>query len=175
MDEAAGIESRGNHVICALYMLDVNASDMCIYTDLALSRHHLEQADKKNKNLYTPSRGKTSHPEPKVPITPLLCMCGKEASTKKESREYERLSSHKNLLCVARVAFNRAVWALESSQKKSALCMCESRENCTYLFPRLIFSRDSLAMTWPQGSIMGGLASVPCSLLTGQTKMEWNR
>ena len=51
-------------MVCALYMLDVNVNDMCIYTDLALSRHHLEQADKKTKIRYTPSQSKTSHTQP---------------------------------------------------------------------------------------------------------------
>ena len=39
--------------------------------------------------------------------------------------------------------------------------------------PLLSLSNDSCAMTCPQGIIMGGFASVDCSLDTGQTKMEW--
>lgn len=39
--------------------------------------------------------------------------------------------------------------------------------------PLAMFLRLSLQMTWPQGSSMGGLISVVCSLLTGQTKMGW--
>lgn len=34
---------------------------------------------------------------------------------------------------------------------------------------------DSLAMTCPHGSSIGGLPSVACSLLTGHAKIEWNR
>jgi hypothetical protein len=39
--------------------------------------------------------------------------------------------------------------------------------------PLLSLAKDSSAMTWPQGIIMGGFASVDCSLETGQTKIEW--
>lgn len=37
--------------------------------------------------------------------------------------------------------------------------------------PLLSLCRDSLATTCPQGIIIGGLPSVVCSLLTGQTKI----
>lgn len=42
------------------------------------------------------------------------------------------------------------------------------------LEPLLSLMRDSCAMTWPQGIIMGGFSSVVCSFETGQTKIEWN-
>ena len=32
---------------------------------------------------------------------------------------------------------------------------------------------DSIQITWPQASIIGGFSCVVCSLLTGQTKMGW--
>lgn len=39
--------------------------------------------------------------------------------------------------------------------------------------PLLRRPRLSLATTWPQGIIIGGFASVVCSLLTGHTKIAW--
>jgi hypothetical protein len=41
------------------------------------------------------------------------------------------------------------------------------------LAPLLMRSNESLQMTCPHGISIGGFESVACSLLTGQTKMEW--
>lgn len=40
--------------------------------------------------------------------------------------------------------------------------------------PLLSLPRLSLATTWPHGIIIGGFASVVCSLLTGHTNIAWN-
>lgn len=70
------------------------------------------------------------------------------------------------------VEYDRTVRAFQRPVPNSSVSIYALKVGKTHVESRASFTRDSLAMTCPQGSNIGGLFAVLCSFETGQAKIE---